>query len=233
MTQMENRLAKDRLDIGLITDDPEMVSFVSTDVGLGEPELLRINRSVMQHRFDLRGSVVKVNVVDGPVPQERSGYRELLIASSLLASEQATEPRSLMGPDDVAFRLVPPGWEGIDHMAVRLAVPDLAAAQRYFDAALGWDVQGRVVRLGASVVWLDEQADAPTAVADSTRGWTYLTVQIRDCDAETTRAEAGGAHVARAPRTYGEVARFSMVADPWGNRVELSQRASLTGPLPQ
>ena len=36
----------------------------------------------------------------------------------------------------------------------------------------------------------------------------------------------------RNPVTLGDVARFSMVADPWGNQLEISQRASLTGPLP-
>lgn len=59
-----------------------------------------------------------------------------------------------------------------------------------------------------------------------------MTVQIWDCDAETTAATKAGATLAQPAITLGEVARFSMIADPFGNQLELSQRASLTGPLP-
>ncbi len=221
------RFAKDRLDVGLMTDDPAMIAFVADEIGLGAPELLRVSRDVTQHRFDLRGSVVKVNLVPGLEATARSGFRELLIASG-----DASEPRFLTGPDDVNFAIVPRGWSGIEHMAVRLAVPDLATARRHFESALRWDVEGASIRLGASVVLLEQAEDAPASVPPLTRGWTYLTVQVRDCDAETAAAVAGGASVVRPPRTSGEVARFSMVADPWGNQIELSQRASLTGPLP-
>lgn len=43
------RLAKDRLDVGLMTDDPEMAAFMADDVGLGDPEILRVTRTVTQH----------------------------------------------------------------------------------------------------------------------------------------------------------------------------------------
>lgn len=223
----DSRFAKDRLDLGMMTDDPAMIDFVADKIGLGAPELLRLSRTVTQHRFDLRGSVVKVNIVPGLEATARSGFRELVVAD-----DGVSEIHSSTGPDGVRISIVPTGWNGIEHMAVRLAVPNLAIAQRYFVDALGWDVDGAVVRLGASAVLLEQSDDAPTAVPPSTRGWTYLTAQIRDCDAETAAAVAGGASVVRPPRTHGEVARFSMVADSWGNQIELSQRASLTGPLP-
>ncbi len=35
-----------------------------------------------------------------------------------------------------------------------------------------------------------------------------------------------------APLTLGKVARISMIRDPDGNFIEISQRASLTGPIP-
>lgn len=221
------RFAKDRLDIGLMTDDPAMIEFVADEIGLGAPELLRVSRTVTQHRFDLRGSVVKVNIVPGLEATARSGFRELVLADAT-----ASQVRRLTGPDGVVFSIVPKGWGGVDHMAVRLTVPDVVVARRHFADALRWDVDGALVRLGASAVLLEESDDAPTSVPPATRGWTYLTVQVRDCDAETAAAVAGGAAVVRQPRTHGEVARFSMVADPWGNQIELSQRASLTGPLP-
>jgi lactoylglutathione lyase len=42
---------------------------------------------------------------------------------------------------------------------------------------------------------------------------------------------AHGGREARAPVTLGSTARISMVRDPDGNWIELSQRASLTGSL--
>lgn len=220
-----SRFAKPRFDVGLVTDDPSMIDFVADTVGLGQPEVLRVSRTTSQYRFDRNGSVVKVNVAEQLDAEARSGFTELL-----LAMPGISDPTPLVGPDGVKFSLVPPGWEGVDDMAVRLAVPDLQRAIAHFRDALRWDVEGSIVRFGPTLVMLEERADAPAAVPASTRGWTYLTAQVWDCDGET--AAAGGATVMRAPHTYGEVARFSMVADAFGNHVELSQRASLTGPLP-
>lgn len=204
-----------------------MVDFVADEIGLGQPELLRVSRTVTQHRFDRNGSVVKVNVAETLETTGRSGFVELLLTDASL-----DQPEHLTGPDDVAFSLVPPGWRGVEDMAVRLEVPDLDQALAYFGDALRWDVHGSTVCFGPTIVLLEERADAPSVFAPSTRGWTYLTAQVWNCDAETATAVAGGAAVTRAPHTYGEIARFSMVADPFGNQVELSQRASLTGPLP-
>lgn len=225
----KGRFAKDRLDVGLMTGDPAMVDFMAGTVGLGVPEVLRVNRRTTQHRFDVRGSIVKINVIDGETGSARAGYHHVEIADAA-----ATEVRTFTGPDNVSIAIVPAGAGGVDHMAVHMAVPDLAAAQRFFGDGLGWQVSGNLVRFGASLVVLQQNAGAPTGIPDpwDTGGWSYLTVQIRDCDAETASAVAAGALVTRAPRTYGEVARFSMITDPWGNHVELSQRASLTGPLP-
>ena len=50
--------------------------------------------------------------------------------------------------------------------------------------------------------------------------------------AATDAAVGGGAALSISPITLGDVARFSMIADPFGNLLELSQRASLTGPRP-
>ncbi len=222
-----SRFAKPRFDVGLVTDDPSMVDFVAEEVGLGRPEKLRVSRTTMQHRFDRNGSVVKVNVAEVLDSDARSGFSELV-----LTAPSISEPLRLDGPDGVAFSLVPKGWGGVDDMAVRLEVPDLDRAVAHFRDSLRWEVDGSTVRFGPTLVLLEERADAPSEIPASTRGWTYLTAQVWDCDGETAAALAGGARVTREPHTYGEVARFSMVADPFGNQVELSQRASLTGPLP-
>ena len=218
------RLAKDRLDIGLLTDDEAMLPFMSDEVGLRLAETLDIAPGVVQHRFDLDGSVVKVNVVGQLDTTRRAGYREILVASGDTSVE-----RLLEGPDAVRVRRVPPGTEGVAQLGVRLHVRDRAAAQRYFAEALGWDTRGSRVALGDSVVLIEEDPLAPDAIEMPVRGWTYLTVQVHDCDAETEAAVARGAHLARPPAKLRDVARFSMLADPWGNQLEVSQRASLTG----
>lgn len=222
-----SRFAKHRFDVGLVTDNSSMVDFVADEIGLGRPEVLRVSRTVTQHRFDRNGSVVKVNVAETLETDDRSGFAELLLTDASL-----DQPVRLEGPDDVAFSLVPLGWHGVEDMAVRLEVPDLDRAAAHFRDALRWEVDGSTVRFGPTRVLLEERADAPSVGASATRGWTYLTAQVWDCDAETAAAVTGGATMTRAPHTYGEVARFSMIADPFGNQVELSQRASLTGPLP-
>ena len=60
----------------------------------------------------------------------------------------------------------------------------------------------------------------------------YITVQVWDVDIEHEAAVRGGAVEAMSPTTLGETARISFIKDPDGNWIELSQRASLTGPLP-
>jgi lactoylglutathione lyase len=77
-------------------------------------------------------------------------------------------------------------------------------------------------------------ADASAAAVGpmQAQGYRYLTVQVRNCDAEHAGIVARGGAEGRAPVTLGTTARISFVRDPDGNWIEISQRASLTGPLP-
>jgi hypothetical protein len=52
------------------------------------------------------------------------------------------------------------------------------------------------------------------------------------CDAEHRRFMSMGVWEGAAPVTLGAVARISFIRDPDGNFIEISQRASLTGPIP-
>ena len=223
------QLAKDALDVGLLTDDTAMLDFFREEVGLGEPELLPVVKGVDQHRFDFHGSIIKVNVVAALPVEARSGY-----AGIVLADEALGAPRRLVGPDGVEVVIARPGDGPVDRLGVRLRVPDRARAEAYFRDAIGWDVHDGNARVGTSSVLVEESGDAPGEVKMPVKGWTYLTVQIHDCDAETTRVVERGAVLAADVRNMGEVARISMVADPFGNQLEISQRASLTGvPVPQ
>jgi len=56
---------------------------------------------------------------------------------------------------------------------------------------------------------------------------------VKDCDAEHKRFLSMGVWEGAPPVTLGKVARISFIRDPDGNWIEISQRASLTGALPQ
>ena len=221
-------VVKDQLDVGLVSDRLEVVDFWRDEAGLAFDHVLPVARGHDQHRFDERGSVIKVNLRDATDGEQRSGIEALLIARAGLDA-----PRALADPDGNRVIFVPMGSDGVTQIGVRLAVPDRARSIRYYRDTLGFaqEAPGRV-RCGDSVLLFEERADAPSGFAQAQRGWLYLTVQVRDCDAEVARIEAAGGRVVVTPRNLGKVARMAMIRDPDGNLLEVSQRASLTGPLP-
>ena len=221
-------IVKDQLDVGLVSDRLDVVDFWRDEAGLAFDHLLRIARGHDQHRFVEAGSVVKVNIREKIEGDQRSGIEELLIARSDLDTT-----RPLADPDGNRVCFVPVGTQGVTQVGVRLAVPELARTIAYYRDVLGfWQEAPARVRCGDSVLLFEERADAPSGFAQAQRGWLYLTVQVRDCDAEVARIEAAGGQVVVTPRNLGEVARMAMIRDPDGNLLEVSQRASLTGPLP-
>ena len=224
------RLAKPCFDIGLATHALEpMLAFWQGEVGVPFDHALKVRRGVTQHRHDLMGSVLKINHVSEPPPEtEPSGYRELLVAREGLAV-----PRALVDPDGNRVMLVPPGFDGVNQIGVRVAVRDLAAVQRFYLDGLGAEPVpgGTGLRLGSGVVLIDQDDNAPQDAPFEGRGWRYITLQVFGCDSAHAGALAHGGREALAPVTHGDVARFSMVKDPAGNWIELSQRKSLVGTL--
>ena len=221
-------VVKRQLDVGLVSADPTVVDFWRDEAGLAFDHSIPVVKGQVQHRFDERGSVVKVNVRESLAGDQRSGIEEVLIARGDLAA-----PRALKDPDGNRVVFVPAGTEGVTQVGVRIAVRDLARTLAHYRDVLGFEEEATTrVRCGDTVLLFEERADAPSGFAQAQRGWLYLTVQIRDCDAETARVEALGAEVAVRPMNLGEVARMAMVRDPDGNLLEISQRAQLTGPLP-
>lgn len=221
-------VVKSQLDVGLICDDVSVVDFWREEAGLAFDHLLPIAPGHDQHRFDERGSVVKVNLVQTLAGDRRSGIEEILIERANLS-----EPRTLLDPDGNRVVFVPTGQEGVTQLGVRIAVPSLERTMAHYHGVLGFEVETpRRVRCGDTVLLFDERSDAPSGFGQAQRGWLYLTVQVRDCDAEVARIEGLGGRVVVSPRNLGDVARMAMVADPDDNLLEISQRASLTGPLP-
>ena len=78
---------------------------------------------------------------------------------------------------------------------------------------------------------MDEDPDAASDSGFGGPGWRDITLQVFNVDEAHTRLCVAGAREAMAPRTLGTTARISMVHDPDGNWIELSQRASLVGTL--
>jgi len=222
-------LAKPRIDIGLSTNDlAPLLTFWQGEAGIPFDHLLPIRHGQDQHRHDVNGSVLKINHHTEPLPANPpSGYRELVVARAGLAA-----PVPLADPEGNRVTLVPPGHDGVTQIGVRLTVRDLAAHRRFYGEALGLPEERLgVFRAGESLIFLGESADAPSDAEMRGPGWRYITFQVFKVDAEHARVMAAGGREALAPVTLGVTARISMVRDPDGNWIELSQRASIVGSL--
>ena len=226
------KLAKDRVDIGLATNNLQpMLRFWQDEAGIPFDHLLKTGPGNDQHRHDALGSVLKINHREAPiVDQPASGYLELLVATEGLA-----EPKSLGDPDGNKVTLVPKGWHSIDQIAIRLGVRDLEAHRRFYVDALGLAEvpypHGAAFQAGQTLLLVQEDPNAPSDAQMGGRGWRYITFQVFKVDQEHAAILAAGGREAMAPRTLGTTARISMVRDPDGNWIELSQRASITGSL--
>lgn len=226
------KLAKPRVDIGLNTNNLEpMLAFWQNDVGLKFDHVLPIRAGMKQHRHDALGSVVKINHHQAPLPDTQpSGYTELLIARDGLAT-----PRLLHDPDGNRVSLVPPGYLGINQIGIRLLVRDLAAHRRFYAEALGLAEEtaatGAAFRGGETLLMLEGSPRAPADAVMDGKGWRYITFQVFKVDDEHSRLLERGGREALKPLTLGTTARISMVRDPDGNWIEISQRASITGSL--
>lgn len=226
------KLAKPRFDIGLATNNLEpMLAFWQGEAGAPFDHLLKVRRGMDQHRHDLMGSVLKINHLADPLPQAPpSGYRELLIAREGLSA-----PKALTDPDGNQVSLVPVGHQGVTQIGVRLAVRDLEAQKRFYIEGLGLPQldgpSGLSFGAGESVILLEQDDQAPLDAPFEGIGWRYLTLQSFAVDSDHGHALAHGGREAAAPRTLGTTARISMVMDPAGNWIEISQRASITGSL--
>lgn len=226
------KLAKPRIDIGFATNDaPAALAFWQNEIGLPFEYTQPIRRGYKQHRHDLCGSILKINQVYEPLPDNPpSGYLELLIARDDIAA-----PLPMTDPDGNRVSLVPRGLFGIERIGIRLGVRDIEAHRRFYIDALGLP-QGQhagaaTFLAGDTVLIVEQAANAPGDTAFDGKGWRYITFQVFEVDREHAYVLAHGGREARAPVTLGTTARISMVRDPDGNWIELSQRASLTGSL--
>jgi catechol 2,3-dioxygenase-like lactoylglutathione lyase family enzyme len=237
------QLAKQCVDVGLFTNRiDEMREFYAERIRLPYEEMLPVSAGVRQYRYGMLGSVLKINHVrEALAPRVPGGYRHLTIAD-----RRTPMPFQLADPDGNEIRLVPTGHYGIDQIGIHLGVTDEGEFDRFYREVLGCERLGeRRYRLGQTIFTFERDpaarraertsaTDAAGAVeAMRAQGIRYVTVQVRDCNAEYKRFMSMGAWEGAPPMTLGEVARICFIRDPDGNWIEISQRASLTGPLPK
>ncbi len=223
------KLAKPRLDIGLATNDLDpMLAFWQGAAGISFDHLLPIRKGQDQYRHDVLGSVLKINHHASPIPDTLpSGYRELIVAR-----DGMIVPVSLSDPEGNRVTLVPPGYEGVTQIGVRIGVRDLDAHRRFYAEAFGFPEERQgVFRAGESLLILEADPNAPSDAEMRGHGWRYITFQVVKVDEDHAAVLAKGGREAMPPTTLGTTARVSMVRDPDGNWIELSQRASIVGSL--
>lgn len=223
------QLAKPRVDIGLSTNDiGPMLAFWQGEAGAAFDHVLPIRKGQDQHRHDVLGSVLKINHHAASLPANApSGYLELVIAR-----EGLNAVRSLADPEGNRVSLVPHGHEGVTQIGVRIGVRELDAHRRFYAEALGLpEERPGAFRAGESLILLEADPNAPGDAGMQGPGWRYITFQVFKVDDEHAQVLARGGREALAPLTLGTTARISMVRDPDGNWIELSQRASIVGSL--
>jgi lactoylglutathione lyase len=214
------KLAKECLDVGLYTDGyAAMRDFYSDELGLPYEELLKVGGGIHQHRLGLHGSVLKVNHSREPLDDGPTNFIGLEVND--------TRTRHLRDPDGTEVILSP----DVERIAVHWAssAPEQLAAMLRdgFDAS---DVGEGRVRVGTTIIVLHPGGE-PVGPMRS-RGFRYLTVQVWDVRAEHANLLQCGWQEWTAPRKLGDTAFISFVVDSDGSPIEISQRASLTGPLP-
>ena len=229
-------LAKNSLDVGLFTTAPDEVSaFWVRQAHVQFDHVLPVSRELRQHRHTLEGAVLKINHAKDPLPPRGpAGYLRLVVACP-----DVTEPETLADPDGNELVRWPAGRDGITHWALELATPSVEAFMTFYHDAVGLPVDeampcavvcGESRIIGHITPDMPDRADNDVMVRPGLR---YSTIQVFDVDAEYARITAHDpAYGAQAPRTLGKTARIAFIRDPFGNWIELSQRASLTGPLP-
>ena len=222
------RLAKQCVDIALQTNDPlPMLTFWQSMPGVAFVHDQWLPSGAHQHRHDVRGSVLKINHQDQPLSTSLSGYRELLIAS-----DGVSAPRSLSDPDRNCVSLIPAGHLGVTQVGVRIAVRSLPEHCHFYASVFGLrEIRKGVFAAGETLLMLEEDRSASLNAGFHGIGWRYMTFEVFDVRREHEAALAKGGREALAPVLIGDTARISMILDPDGNWVELSQRGSIVGSI--
>ena len=229
MAERAVELAKQHVDVGFYTNRWEQAEvFWRDQIGLPYEELLKVGGGVHQHRFGLRGSVCKVNTALADLPTAPTAFVRLTIAG-----DDRDTAAVLREPDGTEVVLARPGGSGLIDIAVHWATTDVDRLGGLLADGFGAEHEGGTDwRLGTTLLRLLHQPNFAPVGGMFAAGLRYLTVQVRDVRAAHEHLLSAGWTEGRAPVKLGETAFISFVRDPGGSWIEVSQRASLTGPLP-
>lgn len=224
MTGIE--IVKAAVDIGTATNHLALAqTFWGDTVGLDFDHLLKVGGGVHQHRYDLHGAVLKLNHHRDQLEPLPTGYVGLTTVGPV------NDTRLVIDPDHVPVTLVP-SLPDDARTEIHMEVTDLGQTRDAIVHGLGATADGDGARIGETRIDLREVPDRPATHRRDGTGIRYLTVQVRDVEAAHSHALAHGLTEGLAPVRLGDTAYISFVRLPDGDWVELSQRASLTGPLP-
>lgn len=214
------KLAKDGLDVGLYTDRyDDARAFYVDRLGLRYEELLKAGRGIHQHRVGLHGSVLKLNSSREPLDDAPTAFIRLDVHGDREEVSRDPDGTEIVLTPDVPRIAV--HWRSSDpHRLASLLVEGFGAEE-----IAPWRLQ-----VGTTELVLHD-GGGPVGPLRA-RGLRYLTAQVFDVRAEHARLLGVGWEEATAPVKLGETAFISFVRDFDGAPVEISQRASLTGPLP-
>jgi len=233
-------LAKRFVDVGIFTNRlEEMQAFYGDQVRLPYEELLRVGGGVRQYRYGLLGSVLKINHSREPLPARvAGGYRRLWISDPRV-------PMAIPMQDPDGNEVVLAPRDKFEQIEIEVGVTHEPDFDEFYGNALQAERLGAGrFKLGGTVICCKHDPAAVRAERSASKNATdviapmravgirYITVQVRDCDREHRRLMSMGVWEGAAPITLGAVARISMIRDPDGNFIEISQRASLTGSIP-
>lgn len=228
----KSMLAREGLDFGLPTNNgPAMEAFYEHELGLtllSRDTIIDGNDEVF---YELHGSWLKLNPSTGPMEPAVTGYRELLVAS-----DEVSEPKTVLDPDGLAITLVPTGHRGIDEVGMVIEANDVAAHQRFVVDGMGAEVVGDGYRVGNTILFFEPAGEEKHITPIVRQGFTMLTLIVSDLPAAHQHLiDSGGSHGLRMSSDPGVPGRcvFSFVRDPSGNWIELCQFADLSGPLPE
>lgn len=212
-----------------------MLEFWQSEIGLSFDHMGKLGGGVQQHRHFLgdgpTGPILKINHARDPLPvASAAGYRELLIARDTIV-----EPESFADPDGNAVSFVPTNYLGISGIGIRAKVRSLAMFDDFYGRILSLPAKpeagDHAYACGDSVIIGELDTEATKDVQQIAKGYRYLTAQIYDADREYGNVIDLGGDGGQEPKTLGTTVRYGFIRDADGNWIELSQRATLTGPL--
>lgn len=218
-------LAKPALDAGLMTNDLEPNADLFAELELTYDHLLKIGGGLHQHRYACGNSVIKLNSHRSALGPAPSGFTRLRVATAIDAAKTVTTT------DGVEIVAVPVGDDGVAGIEVTLRTDRPSATARLLEE-LGGEPDGDRYRIGESYIALEHGSHPGPPGPLNAAGFRYITVQVRDVEAAHRHLCSVGFAEGRAPIRLGDTAYISFITDLGGNWIELSQRASLTGPLP-